>query len=1309
MSMESWGGNLPAGKPVTVATAPGRIDTFAIDAGGRMLHWIARDGVPSPADPLPASFGLPASVPCALALADGSLHVFAIGPGGPLVYWRSADGNSWAAPFTSPAGALPAGWSGLAVTSPASDRVDVFGVGGGNLFHGGPLLHWAFHSAGQLLYPEVVPGSVNQLGLSLLSAISPSPNRLDAFAIGPDQQLWHWTGGLTANSWTGFEKIGGVNLPIRAGSGVHAVASPDGHIEIFAVSGGVLWQWSGAPFGAPRMLPGTGPQGYNLPDGTPAAAFVTPERLELFAIGPGNLSHGGPLLRWRRDAAGAWHGPVQLDGNLAAGAVGLVAAAGRIDAFGIHSGGSNNLLHWPAGVAGSITDAQDGIDQHWQNWARNQAVNPLGHCIATSVEELVAIVKDADRAGKRVRAVGSSWSFSDIAVTSDYIVETNRMNHLLDGVVPAALKDPSNPLHLVHVEAGIKLNDLMLALDSMTPPRAPLTMGGAAGQTLAGVLSTSVHGCDFDRGPVPEMLRAIHLVGPTGEQHWIEPAQGITDGARLQAALGPQVQIHYNDDWFQSVAVSVGTLGIIYSVVIETRPQHDIVQAIQLSSWQELRTQLANNTVFSGDGFVSTLGDGTRVTAASLLNGAWTNQDPPGPFPLRGFQVAIDPAGPAGNPTCYVYTRATASRFTVPAPADPTLTPIISLFWDNTALLEGAIFGSAPAVIAAVIGATPPLLSALSISPAAPLLPLLGASVAVTVSSIGSAAVPLVAGLVAVLRSMGEGAVFDFLGAILNGHPDVITALTKTLTGALVKPGPATRNWAHTAMAPSDDITKLARGLAIEIAYDASKRSYLDFIDDLVKTLDVARAEGLVLGGWFSLRFVGQGHAYLSPQQSSLTCMVEFTGVRALSSTVPILDRLEASARKYGAIRHWGMFRDLGADEVERAFPNLDTWRRVRWALTKSGTRRTFDNPFAERCGLTRAPLPALNFVPASDPTAGSKHAAAYARSRGPLELFAIGGGGTLEHRSQVNGAWSGWFNHGGALKGSPALGGGGDRCDLMAVGTDGALYHTWQSAPGADWSGWYNHGGSFAGSPAFGQHSGGSLEVFVIGRDGVMRNKRQAAVRSGAGLRELDGPPRWSDWLTLGGSFAGSPAAGRSGNNQDLLEVMAVGTDGALYHRWQTAGGGWSDWYNHGGSHTGSPVLARRGTDGALEVMVIGTDGHLRHKSQNGPNSGWSSWTDHGGSLTGMPALGLSGASLEVMAVGTDGQLWHRWQTAPGGGWSAWYSHGGAYVGSPFLFRRADGALEVLVTGKDGNLWHKSQGGPSGGWSAWLSHGAVP
>jgi hypothetical protein len=128
---------------------------------------------------------------------------------------------------------------------------------------------------------------------------------------------------------------------------------------------------------------------------------------------------------------------------------------------------------------------------------------------------------------------------------------------------------------------------------------APFTMGGSSGQTIAGVISTGVHGSDWDRGPIPNAVRAIQLVGPGGVRHWLEPDQWrITNEFELRKRLGPDIRIHYDDDWFDAVLVSMGSMGIITSVVLEVTDQHFLEKTITQMPWSQLKPQLADGSIF---------------------------------------------------------------------------------------------------------------------------------------------------------------------------------------------------------------------------------------------------------------------------------------------------------------------------------------------------------------------------------------------------------------------------------------------------------------------------------------------------------------------------------------------------------------------------------------------------------------------------------------------------------------------------------------------------------------------------------------
>ena len=183
-----------------------------------------------------------------------------------------------------------------------------------------------------------------------------------------------------------------------------------------------------------------------------------------------------------------------------------------------------------------------------------------------------------------------------------------------------------------------------------------------------------------------------------------------------------------------------------------------------------------------------------------------------------------------------------------------------------------------------------------------------------------------------------------------------------------------TTGFAHTIMGGPDPPP--VRGLTVEAMFDAQNSTrYVDFVDAVLEILrsayydDPARLGYL---GWISLRFQGRSRAYLSPQSlSDRTCSIEFAvawrvpGVAFTEwqDTPILLSRIEAAVRQFGGIQHWGLSNDLRREDVARAYPRLDTWRRVRWALTRGGTLTAFDSDFTRRCGLSDPPV----LAPAAD------------------------------------------------------------------------------------------------------------------------------------------------------------------------------------------------------------------------------------------------------------------------------------------------------------------------------------------------------
>ncbi len=907
MAMESLGGNMPAGRPAAVF-AGGKTHVFAIGAGGStMNHWTSANGIDwqGPNILPPNSVKLEKSYACAIAIG-AYINVFAIGfggpftSGGPLVRWFSPDGTNF---FPSLGDMdrnwpIPGGENGIAATY-ANSQIDAFAVTRQGIVR--QSWNTASSPAGARMGSVILPNS-GGLPPCVPAALSSAPNVIDVFVVGADFNAWRWrTSDFRNWQWSMLPRTDGAPAGPLVRSGFAAVSPAAGQIELFAVgSDGYIINWSfdGWTTRVNRLsTPGLHP-------GSVPAAIMVNGHIEVFVIGqPPNPFSGGPLFRFQRGLGGSWSVAV-IDANLAAGGLGAAAGANRVDAFGFNSGANNSLLHWPAGITAASKEP-------WENWARNRAVrNPMAHCHPSTLEEVVSIVKTAEKTpGARVRAVGSSWSFSDIAETPSVIVETNEINRLIGHVIDkSVLTDQApDPKYLIHVGAGIKVEDLMLTLDGMN--LAPFTMGGSSGQTLAGVISTSVHGSNWDRGPIPNAVRAIHLVGPGGIQHWIEPDQWrITNEVPLRARLGPEVQIHYDDDWFDSVLVSMGSMGIITSVVLEVTDQYILERSCKELKWSELNPQLALGTLFAD--------------------------------PDQYVMVAIDPVE-RGDRTCYVTThRRSAGSPTGPGGAFDPLAAYCQLDVEKALKYLGTLSLATPVIEA--------IMSVITATAGAFGIPLpAGATLAV--------AIPII---VAALKAAGPGSVGDFFGSLFNQSSEAAAAIASWLTRDVLKPGQTFRDVAHKIMAPANPGECAARGLGLEMAFDTSSGEYLKFVDKAMMLLDQRRLEGMVLGGWFSLRFVGPSRAILSPQQSARTCMIEFVGLRSMNSTATLLDQLEKLGAEHHAIQHWGMFSvpNLGESDIKRAYPRLDTWRRVRREISGGGTIHTFENAFSARVGLDAAP-----------------------------------------------------------------------------------------------------------------------------------------------------------------------------------------------------------------------------------------------------------------------------------------------------------------------------------------------------------------
>jgi L-gulono-1,4-lactone dehydrogenase len=234
------------------------------------------------------------------------------------------------------------------------------------------------------------------------------------------------------------------------------------------------------------------------------------------------------------------------------------------------------------------------VRQTWSNHLGNQSIDPLRIYTPRSIQEVRAIVREAEAAGVYVRAVGSGHSWSDVALTRGFLLKPEGMAQPIpEG--PDFLRTDWAGRHLVQTEAGIRIKELNAYLDGR---RLGLSnMGGYDHQTVAGVISTSTHGSGLEFGPLNDFVRSLDIVGAGGSLYRIEPSDGPTDPAAYEAAHARDRTLIQNDDWFNAVAVGMGCMGVICTVTLEVRPKYYLREVREFQTWEHVRAELMNGDV----------------------------------------------------------------------------------------------------------------------------------------------------------------------------------------------------------------------------------------------------------------------------------------------------------------------------------------------------------------------------------------------------------------------------------------------------------------------------------------------------------------------------------------------------------------------------------------------------------------------------------------------------------------------------------------------------------------------------------------
>jgi hypothetical protein len=191
----------------------------------------------------------------------------------------------------------------------------------------------------------------------------------------------------------------------------------------------------------------------------------------------------------------------------------------------------------------------------FRNWLRRARFRPSQFARPTSEAEIVELV----RRSTGVRVFGAGHSFNHGVVADHTLVSLDNYQGILwrDSVTKRVAFGGGTRVR----DASRLLRDLGLAFENLPSHDA---------QSLAGIISTDVHGTGRDWGFVSEMVTGITLVDGTGAVHKCAPT----------------------DDLYRTAIGGIGAAGIISEVVVQAVDRFNVEQKTEISDFAFVRVNL---------------------------------------------------------------------------------------------------------------------------------------------------------------------------------------------------------------------------------------------------------------------------------------------------------------------------------------------------------------------------------------------------------------------------------------------------------------------------------------------------------------------------------------------------------------------------------------------------------------------------------------------------------------------------------------------------------------------------------------------
>jgi hypothetical protein len=531
----------------------------------------------------------------------------------------------------------------------------------------------------------------------------------------------------------------------------------------------------------------------------------------------------------------------------------------------------------------------------WENTIHRERVQPLQYVQPTARQQLIDYVKQAEKDGLLLRAVGAGHSFSDVANATDMLVDMLGLNAVLD-IESDTLRPTTQPLF--RCEAGMMVEKLNRELDKLG--LAIHTMAAFDQETIYGAIATSTHGTGIRVDGMPKMVRSMDIIAAGGQCYRLEPGsnKGITDPAKFKAKYpNNEIILIQDDDKFHSAVVGFGLMGIVYAIVIEPVKTYYLRQRLWVTDWDTVKQKLADRSFFTA------------------INDKWAQieKDPvTGQYPPTRAQVFVNP-----YLTKNFITKALTHTCVVQIQTEISKAEYDKLNQEVKANKQPKILSFIEEIL-----------------------------------SNGATGVHEVTVKAEDKNSAVESLSTDGLLILLNDFP-FLTPLFLDISMIVLLSGSGKFGKSYEVMNQGKLAIKDA-GYSVEpgLAVDDSNM-FIRGAEEIMRVAAVSQASHSYLTSPMCMRYVKASEDYMSPEYATDTCMIDVPLMLGTIGDNQMLDRMQLDLLALGARPHWGKICNLvnGEALIRTMYPKFDAFLQTVAFFNPHGT---FNSRFSYRTGMSK-------------------------------------------------------------------------------------------------------------------------------------------------------------------------------------------------------------------------------------------------------------------------------------------------------------------------------------------------------------------